>query len=112
MIRSLIEDLESEILECENGEEAVALYEKHKPDIVLMDINMQPVDGITATKRILELDPDARIVIVTEHQDRAIRKLARVSGASEFVGKDDLTALPDLIKRLSSGPGTVSGSTK
>jgi len=100
LIRSLIEDLDSEILECENGQEAMELYEEHEPDLVLMDINMDPVDGITATRRILERFPNARIVIVTEHQERAIRRLSEASGARGFIGKDDLTLLPALVKRL------------
>lgn len=97
LIRSLVEDLESEILECENGQEAIEMFEELKPDLVLMDINMSPVDGITATRRILERFPDARIVIVTEHQDRAMRALALASGACGFVGKDDLTRLRNFL---------------
>ena len=45
-----------------NGEEALELYQAHKPDIVLMDIRMPVMDGITAGKQLLMLEPDARLM--------------------------------------------------
>jgi DNA-binding NarL/FixJ family response regulator len=97
MVRNMIEDIDSEILECADGSAATAIYETLKPDFVLMDINMQPVDGLTAMRAILEKDPDARIVIVSQHQDARTRSTALAMGAYAFVGKEDLMSVRDLI---------------
>lgn len=98
MLRSLVEDLASEIVECEDGEAAVSLYEKHLPAWVLMDVSMRPVDGLTATRAIIKRFRSARVVIVTEHDDAETRRSAFEAGASEFFGKDDLLPLRALIK--------------
>jgi len=97
MIRKLIEDVDREILECSDGGEAIDLYEANLPDFVLMDINMQPIDGLTAAKEILKRHPEAKIIIVSQHQDERTRETALAVGVASFVGKDDLTPLRDLI---------------
>jgi CheY-like chemotaxis protein len=66
MIRSLVEEIDPQIIECEDCGTAVKMFEEHKPDWVLMDVHMRPVDGLTAMCTILERHPHARIVIVTQ----------------------------------------------
>lgn len=97
MIRELLEDVDSEIVECADGGEAIEAYEVNLPDFVLMDINMQPIDGLTAAKEILKRHPEAKIIIVSQHQDTQTRETALSIGITAFVGKDDLTPLRDLI---------------
>ena len=97
MIRELIEDIDAEILECANGGEAIEAYEANLPDFVLMDINMKPIDGLTAATVILSRHPEAKIIIVSQHQEVRTREMAIAIGVSAFVGKDDLTPLRDLI---------------
>ena len=62
-----------------------------------MDVNMHPVDGLTAMRAILGKHPEAQIVIVSQHQDARTRATALASGAHAFVGKDDLTELRELV---------------
>ena len=62
---------EYEIVEASNGIEALESYKNSKPSIVLMDILMPEMDGITATKKILEVDPDAQIIAITAYSTRA-----------------------------------------
>ena len=100
MIRMLIEDIDSEILECSDGGEAIVAYEANLPDFVLMDINMQPLNGLTAAKEILSRHPEAKIIIVSQHQDEQTRETALAIGITAFVGKDDLTPLRDLIVKV------------
>lgn len=76
MIRSLVEDLATEIVECADGEAAISLYEKHLPAWVLMDVSMSPVDGLSATRSIMSHYRSAQIVIVTEHNDPETRRSA------------------------------------
>lgn len=97
MIRMLIEDIDTQILECSDGGEAIEAYETNLPDFLLMDINMPPVDGLTAAKEILSRHPEAKIIIVSQHQDARTRETALAIGVTAFVGKDDLTPLRDLI---------------
>lgn len=52
MIKSLVADLADVIFECDGGGAALGLYPAHRPDWVLMDIQMEPVDGLTATRQI------------------------------------------------------------
>lgn len=99
MIRSLVEDLASEIVECADGEAAVNLYEKHLPAWVLMDVSMRPVDGLSATRMIISRFQMARVVIITDHNDAETRCFALDAGAYEFLGKDDLLPLRSLIKQ-------------
>lgn len=98
MLRSLVEDLASEIIECADGEAAVELYEKHNPTWVLMDVSMRPVDGLSATRAIISRFASAQIVIVTEHDDVETRRCAFEAGAKEFFGKDYLLPLRSLLQ--------------
>jgi CheY-like chemotaxis protein len=98
MIRSLVQDLDSEILECADGSEAIRLYEQHRPGWVLMDVSMHPVDGITATREITGRFPGSRVVIITQHDDAETRRGAFEAGAFEFFGKDDLLPIRALIR--------------
>lgn len=107
MLRSLVEDLASEIVECADGEAALRLYEKHLPAWVLMDVSMRPVDGLSATRAIVARFQSARVVIVTEHDDAETRRSAFEAGASEFYGKDYLLPLRALIQR--AGNSEISG---
>lgn len=98
MIRSLLEEIDTDFVECSNGAAAVAAYDDLLPDLVLMDINMHPVDGLTALRTILTKHPEARITIISQHQDARTRDTALAMGAYAFVGKEDLMSLRDLIR--------------
>jgi len=64
-----------------------------------MDVRMNEVDGITATKQIKAADPEARIVIVTNYDDDALRKAAINAGACGYVLKDSLLALREWLEK-------------
>lgn len=76
-----------------NGEEALELYQAHKPDIVLMDIRMPVMDGITAGKQLLMLAPDARLIFLTTFlEDDYIVDALRL-GAKGYLMKTDFDSL-------------------
>jgi len=86
------------IFECNNGLEAIELFEKHRPQMVLMDIDMPKMDGLEATRIIRKRHPDAKIIIVTMHGDLTdFRAAATQVGASGFLSKDRLGDLCNLF---------------
>ena len=73
---------------CSNSEDVVKMSETMKPDIVLMDINMQPFSGIEATRQIRDRSPETRIIGVTMHSQPAYAKKMLQLGASGYVTKN------------------------
>jgi DNA-binding NarL/FixJ family response regulator len=71
-----------------NGEEAVALCARHRPDVVLMDLRMPELDGVEATRRIREAQPDTEVVVLTTHADEASILAALQAGARGYLTKD------------------------
>jgi two-component system chemotaxis response regulator CheY len=73
--------------EASNGNEAIKLYEESRPDAVLMDITMPGMDGLTALKRIMEIDPAARIIICSALGQQRLIMQAIQLGAKDFIVK-------------------------
>jgi DNA-binding NarL/FixJ family response regulator len=72
------------------AEAAVDLCREHRPDVVLMDIVFKgPMDGIEATRRIKEVSPTTKVVIMTAHDDERLLVEAVEAGASGFLGKEE-----------------------
>jgi DNA-binding NarL/FixJ family response regulator len=90
MLRAVVADVADPIYECRDGGEACAAYGTHRPDWVLMDISMTPMDGMVATRQIVERFPAARIVIVTQYDDARLRIAAERAGACGYVLKNNL----------------------
>ena len=84
--------------ECADGAEALAAYRRLLPDWVLMDVELPRVDGITATRQITEEYPQARVVMVTNHNDARLREAAREAGACRYVLKENLLDLLDVLQ--------------
>ena len=98
MIKTIVGALADEVHECENGETALAAYQTHKPDVVLMDIDLGEMDGITATRHITTADPTAYVVIVTNFDESDLREAAREAGARGYVLKENLQELRRLLQ--------------
>jgi DNA-binding NarL/FixJ family response regulator len=98
MIRKLIEPLAREISECADADEAVTSYQLNRPDWVLMDLRLGRKDGITATQQICKTDPTAKVVIVTNYDDRELRAAAFDAGACAYILKDNLYKLPEVLR--------------
>ena len=71
-----------------DGEEAVALSARHRPDVVLMDLRMPRLDGVEATRRIREAQPETEIVVLTTHADDDSILDALRAGARGYLTKD------------------------
>ncbi|MEB3298402.1 MAG: response regulator [Candidatus Sericytochromatia bacterium] len=75
------------VAEAANGDQALALYREHQPDLVVMDIVMPEVDGVTALANILAYDPEARVVMVSSlgSKDKVLESIKL--GARNFIMK-------------------------
>jgi CheY-like chemotaxis protein len=100
ILRRIVESMATEIHECKDGQEAITIYAEQSPDLVLMDIHMPLMDGLTATRLIRNIDPAARVLIVTAYEDEGLRRAAQEAGASGYIPKDKLTTLPKVIKAV------------
>lgn len=77
----------SVVAEAENGEEAVQLYNAHKPDLVTMDITMPVMSGIEAIKQIKEIDREAKIIVCSAMGQQKVVVEAIEAGAKDFIVK-------------------------
>ena len=75
------------VAEANSGEEALPLYTLHRPEVVVMDIAMVGMGGIEATKRLLALDPQVRILALSAHEDSSYAKRALQAGALGYLSK-------------------------
>ncbi|VVB90678.1 Chemotaxis protein CheY [uncultured archaeon] len=106
VLKALQDTLEAhgyEVYEAINGEEALIRYREVKPDVVLMDILMPEMDGLSATRCIMGFDPDAKIIVVTAMGKRGLEKDCIEAGASDFImkpykTKDLLIIINSLVK--------------
>jgi two-component system response regulator NreC len=84
--------------EATGGNEAVKLVAELNPDILVLDISMPDLDGISVTKQLKSLDPDLKILILTIHEDKALLREAVRVGASGYILKKAAEA--DLIAAI------------
>ena len=84
---ALLKELGHEVLEAEDGAQAVDMFKEHSPDAVLLDITMPVMDGLEALKQIMELDPSAKIAMVTAMGQQQVIMEAIKAGAKDFVVK-------------------------
>src|SRR5262245_21153890 len=97
LLQSVLGKFGAEVLECRSGQEALERYTDFAPDWVLMDLEMPCVDGISATEQIIAASPQARVLILTQHDDDDARQAAREAGARWFLPKDKLELLPAFL---------------
>ena len=89
--------------EAENGQSAVELAAALQPDVILMDVEMPIMDGLVATRLIKQQCPQCRVIILSIHDDEAVRARARLAGADDFVDKGaPLAALLQAIQAIST----------
>ncbi|PYI50900.1 two-component system response regulator [Paenibacillus flagellatus] len=87
IIKDIVVELGWEASEAAGGAEAVAVYNIVKPDLVTMDITMPEMDGITALRKLIRLDPGAKVVMISamSHHHQVIESVR--AGAVDFIAK-------------------------
>lgn len=89
ILRDLLSNAGYEMIEAEDGEQALEQVAKHRPDLILMDIQLPLMDGYEATRRI-KADPDLKsipIIVVTSYALSGDEEKARVAGCDAYVAK-------------------------
>ena len=76
------------VAEAPDGEQAVQAFDRHRPNLVMLDMNMPKVDGLAALKRIRTIDPDAAVVMLTSVNQVAIVEACLEAGALNYLLKD------------------------
>lgn len=92
-----------EYVECSNGEEAVQAYRTEHPDLVLMDIMMDKLDGLSALKLIHAFDSHSKVIIVSQLPETEYGQEVLELGAIAFLNKEFLFKLPQVIKTVQNG---------
>jgi DNA-binding NarL/FixJ family response regulator len=94
--------------EAADGEGAVSLAERRRPDVVIMDIRMPGMDGLEATKMITEKDPTAKVLIFTAYSERMLLSRGLESGAKGYILKEaPHETLLRAIEKVANGDGFV-----
>lgn len=94
--------------EAESGKESIPIIEKEKPDVVLMDLIMENGNGIEATKKIMEIHPDCRVIILTSYYDDEQVFPALEAGAFSYLLKTSSgTEIVDAILKASEGENVI-----
>jgi two-component system chemotaxis response regulator CheY len=87
-LRNILEKNGYEVVgEAEDGQVAVDRYAELRPDLVTMDVTMPKMDGITAIKKIMEIDPQAKIIVCSAMGQKALVIEALNAGARDFIVK-------------------------
>ena len=95
--------------EAANGAEALEVAAREKPDVVLMDVRMPGLDGISATRELLELSPDSRVIILTTFDLDEYAFDGLRAGASGFLVKDTRPVeLLAAVRAVASGDAAIS----
>ncbi len=87
-LKDILEKAGHEVVyEAKNGKDAIKNYKRIQPDIVTMDITMPEMDGLNALKKILEIDPDAKVIMITAVGVQTNVLEAVKMGAKDFIVK-------------------------
>ncbi|ABO68420.1 MULTISPECIES: response regulator [Geobacillus] len=92
------------VAEGSDGREALSIVEEHRPDLVLMDINMPDTNGVEATKQLIETYPDTKVVVLSIHDDENYVMRALQTGATGYLLKEmDADTLIEAVRIVAEG---------
>lgn len=105
-IRRLLDDSSGikVIAEAPDGEQAIRQIRKQKPDVILMDISMPGIGGLEATRKITQVSPDMKVIVVTIHDDDPFPSRLLEAGAAGYITKGcDVDEIIQAIQSVYSG---------
>jgi YesN/AraC family two-component response regulator len=87
MFRLFLDAYGYAVYTAENGAEGLKIYRREKPAIVLTDIKMPGIDGLSVLRQIREIDPNTAVIVITGHGDTALAEQAVALDAVAFISK-------------------------
>lgn len=105
-IRRLLDDFADieVIAEAESGEVAITLVREHRPQVVLMDVNMPGIGGLEATRKLTQIDPSVKVIVVTIHLDEPFPTRLLQAGASGYLTKGcAVSEIVEAIRQVGNG---------
>lgn len=99
-IIDFVKDYASSIIEYKSGEDAVRMYPAERPDVVLMDVELEGMDGLSAAELIKSDCPDAEIIFITNYDDKQYKERAAQLGSS-YILKENLYELRKILSSFS-----------
>jgi DNA-binding response OmpR family regulator len=94
-----------DVMLADNGRTGLQLYRQEHPDVILLDLNMPKLDGVTVLKEIRNVDLKQPVIVLTGDTNPETERQVRTLGVSEFIVKgSSLHAVEDTLKRLLKTP--------
>ncbi len=102
ILREILEENGHEVIgEAINGQDGIDKYAKLRPDVTTMDITMPEMDGLEALRQIREIDPEAKVIMVTAAGQKNKMVEAVKYGAAEFLAKPfDASQIVDILNKV------------
>ena len=99
LLRQTLEQAGHSVLEASSGASAIESYFLHRPDVLLLDLTMGDMTGMDVLAHVRELEPEARIIVISADVQRTTESAVLAAGASAFLGKPaPSTAVLDAIR--------------
>jgi two-component system invasion response regulator UvrY len=110
IIRILKDESDMEVVaEASSGEEAIQLVKQHQPDVVLMDVNMPGIGGFEATRKLIQMYPDLKVIVVTIHVDDPFPSRMLQAGAMGYLTKGcGVDEIVNAIREVNTGRRYIS----
>ncbi|HEN20610.1 MAG TPA: hybrid sensor histidine kinase/response regulator, partial [Desulfobacteraceae bacterium] len=105
--KDILQSFGYSVITAENGEKGIEMFRREQPSLVILDVNMPGIGGHQCLKELLEIDPDAKVIIASGYStNESIRQAVR-SGAAGFIGKpyqirDMLAQVRDILDQKSA----------
>ena len=94
-----------DVVLAESGRQGLELYRRERPDVIVLDLKMPEMDGLTVLRQIKNLDPGKHVIILTGAGTAEAEQQVRALGVTEYVEKEfSLHLLGDSLKRLLNNP--------
>ena len=97
VIRGIVARPGDEVVECSDGDEVVSAFTRFNADWVLMDIQMERMNGLAATRSLKSKFPGAHVAILSQYIEEEYRDEARSAGAEQYLLKDNLSSVRESL---------------